>query len=170
MKAKLIGWTAAGLAGVGVFAGVANAAVDSSGAPAPSTPQATSPTAPQVSQVSQVSQKMIARIEHRLVAGAARGEIVLDTKKGVQTVDFQRGTTSDASSGAITVTDKAGTAEKWVVSPSTKIRQRGTSSPQLTDGANVVVVGLKSDGTLSARLILVVPAKATPPGSGQSTG
>lgn len=158
MKGKLIGWTAAGLAGVGIFAGVANAA-DNSGTPAPSTSQATSPRA---GNQPQVSQKLIARIEQRLVAGAARGEIVLDTKKGVQTVDFQRGTTSVASSSAVTVTDKTGTAETWVVTPSTKIRERDTSSPQLTDGENVVVVGLKSGGTLDARLILVVPAKAQP--------
>lgn len=160
MKAKLIGWTAAGLAGVGIFAGVANAA-DNSGTPSLSTSQAMSPDAGNP-QTPQVSQKLIARIERRLVAGAARGEVVLDTKKGVQTVDFQRGTTSGASSSAVTVTDKTGTAQNWTVTSSTKIRERGTSSPQLTDGENVVVVGLKSDGTLNARLILVVPAKAQP--------
>ncbi len=167
MKAKLIGWTAAGLAGVGVCAGVANAS-ENSGTPSlsashtasqtasSSAPQAASPNAPKVSQ------KVIARIEQRLVAGSVRGEVVLDNKKGVQTVDFQRGTTSDASSSAVTVTDKTGTAENWTVSSATKIRQRHTSSPQLSDGENVVVVGVKSDGTLTARLILVVPAKAQP--------
>lgn len=167
MKAKLIGWTAAGLAGVGVFAGVANAA-DNAGTSAPNTPQTTSRQVANA-RVPQVSQKVVARIEQRMVAGAVRGELVLDTKKGVQTVDFQRGTTSDASSSAVTVTDKTGTAENWTVSSSTKIRQRGTSSPQLTDGENVVVVGLKSDGTLTARLVLVLPAKATSPGSDQPT-
>ena len=159
MKAKLIGWTAAGLAGVGVFAGVANAAVDSA-TPAPSTAPSTSPAASAANP--HVSSKLIARIERRLVAGAARGEVVLDTKKGVQTVDFQRGTTGNASGGAVTVTDKTGTSQDWTVSSTTKIRERGTSSPQLTDGENVVVVGVKSDGSLTARLILVVPAKAQP--------
>lgn len=164
MNAKLIGWTAAGLAGVGVFAGVANAAVDSSTPSGASS--AASSAVPAVASVPaaahpQVSQKLIARVERRLVAGAARGEIVLDTKKGVQTVDFQRGTTSGTSSTGVTVTDKTGVAQEWTVSATTKIRERGTSSPQLADGENVVVVGLKSDNTLTARLILVVPAKPT---------
>lgn len=166
MKAKLIGWTAAGLAGVGVFAGVANAAVDSA-PPTSSTSSATTPNTANAANTAnganpRVSQKLIERVERRLVAGAQRGEIVLDTKKGVQTVDFQRGTTSNASSSAVTVTDKTGTAQNWSVSSTTKIRERGTSSPKLTDGENVVVVGLKTDGTLTARLILVVPAKAQP--------
>ena len=165
MKAKLIGWTAAGLAGVGVIAGLAStaSAAGNSGTSSPPTPQAAN------SQAAQVSQRVIARIEHRLLKGAARGEIVLDTKKGAQTVDFQRGATSDVSSNAVTVTDKTGTAEKWTVSSSTKIRERGASSPQLTDGENVVVVGLKSNGTSTARLILAVPAKTAAPATDQST-
>lgn len=167
MRAKLIGWTTAGLAGVGVIAGLATtaSAAGNSGTPSPPTAQAQAAS----SQAAQVSQRVIARIEHRLLNGAARGEIVLDTKKGAQTVDFQRGATSDVSSNAVTVTDKTGTAEKWTVSSSTKIRERGASSPQLTDGENVVVVGLKSNGTSTARLILAVPAKTAAPGTDQST-
>jgi hypothetical protein len=154
MKGTLIGWTAAGLAGVGVFAGLATTAS------AATTGTATG---------SGPHQKVAHRVEHRLLAGATRGEVVLDTKKGVQTVEFQRGTTSDASSTAITITDKTGTAQTWAISSTTKVRERGVSSPQLADDQNVVVVGVKSDGTLTARLIVIVPAKASAPTSDQST-
>jgi hypothetical protein len=152
MKGKLIGWTAAGLAGVGLFAGVADAAGNGS-TPASSAADVAHP---------HIGQRAIARVEHRLLAGAVRGELVLDPKKGAQIVDFQRGMTSDASSGAVTVTDKTGTAQSWTVTSSTKIRERGASSPKLTDGENVVVVGLKSAGALTARLIVVVPRQAQP--------
>jgi hypothetical protein len=43
------------------------------------------------------------------------------------------------------------------------VRERGVSSPQLTDDENVVVIGVKSDGTLTARLIVVVPAREAQP-------
>jgi hypothetical protein len=148
MKGTLIGWTAAGLAGVGVFAGLATTAS------AATTATATG---------SGPHQKVAHRVEHRLLTGAARGEIVLGTKKGVTTVDFQRGATSGASDTAITVTDATGTAQTWAISSATKVRERGVSSPQLTDDENVVVIGVKSDGTLTARLIVVVPARAAQP-------
>ena len=57
MKAKLIGWTAAGLAGVGVIAGLAStaSAAGNSGTSSPPTPQAAN------SQAAQVSQRVIDR-------------------------------------------------------------------------------------------------------------
>ncbi len=169
MKGKLIGWTAVGLAGVGVFAGVANAAVDSATQSTATAAATTAAATTPATTPPQVSQKALARIEHRLGAGAARGEIVLDTKKGVQTVEFQRGTTSGASSTAVTVTDKTGTAQTWTLSSSTKVRERRASSPELVNGEKVVVVGVKSDGGLDARLVLIVPAKTTAPTSDQPT-
>jgi hypothetical protein len=161
MKGKFIGWTAAGLAGVGVFAGVAttaSAATNTVGATSTSS-AATTLTAAHTG----LSQKALTRAERKLARGAARGEVVLDTKKGVTTVDFQRGTTSGASDTAITVTDATGTAQTWAISSATKVRERGVSSPQLTDDENVVVIGVKSDGTLTTRLIVVVPARAAQP-------
>jgi hypothetical protein len=43
------------------------------------------------------------------------------------------------------------------------VRERGVSSPQLAGGQNVVDIGVKSDGALTAHLIVVVPAKAAQP-------
>jgi hypothetical protein len=167
MKGKFIGWAAAGLAGVGVFASVASAATNTAGtATAPST---TNATATLTAAHTGLSQKAVTRAERALARAAARGEVVLDTKKGVTTVDFQRGTTSDASDTAITVTDATGTAQTWAISAATRVRERGVSSPQLTDDENVVVIGVKSDGTLTARLVVITPAKATAPTSNQST-
>jgi hypothetical protein len=158
MKGKLIGWTATGLAGVGLLAGVASAATDT-GTPA----RAANTAATAAATHTGLSQKALTRAEHKLARGATRGEIVLDTKKGVTTVDFQRGSTSGASDTAITVTDATGTAQTWATSSSTKVRERGVSSPQLAGGQNDVFIGVKSDGSLTSPQIVVVPAKAAQP-------
>jgi hypothetical protein len=176
MKRKLIGWTTAGLAGAGLFAGVASAATNTANTANTANTVNTANTAtPALTAANTglsntgLSSKALTRAEHKLARGAARGEVVFDTKKGVTTVDFQRGTISDASSSAITVTDKTGTAQTWVISSATKVRERGVSSPQLTDDENAVVVGVKSDGRLDARLVFIVPAKASAATSGQPT-
>lgn len=164
MKGTLIGWTAAGLAGVGVFAGVATAANG-----ATNTANTSNATTTLTAAHTGLSQKAVARAERKLARGSVRGEVVLDTKKGAVTVGFQGGTTSNVSSGTVTVTDKTGTAQTWSVSSDTKVRERGVASPQLSDDERVVVVGVKSDGTLAARLIVIAPAKATLTAGGQPT-
>ena len=98
----LAGLTAAALAATGVAAGVASAAAPASTATTPATATATpaAATTPQAGRI-----RALLRLEHKLATGAVHGEIVLDTKKGLQTLDFQRGTISNATSGSFTLTD-----------------------------------------------------------------
>jgi hypothetical protein len=168
-RTRLVAWTAAGVLGAGVLVGVADAATSNGASAGDSSLTAASSTSGQSPAGKANSPQSLARIEQKLAAGSVHGEIVLDTKKGLQTLDFQRGTVSGASagsSGTFTVTDASGTAQTWTLSSSTKVRERkakqdagAASSAQLVDGETVVVIGLKADATLTARAVVIVPAK-----------
>jgi len=164
----LAGWAAAGIAVTGIAAaGVANAATsNNTPTDATSTTATASTVDPTPSAHLQSSKalraKELLKLERRLASKATHGEIVLDTKKGLQTIDFQRGTISDASTSGFTVTDKGGTAETWVSSSDTKVRARsgkGTkpSSGQIVNGETAVVIGVKDGDTMTARLVVVLP-------------
>jgi len=168
----LIGWTAAAVAVAGVTtAGIANAATSNSAAAGSAGASSVSTSgAPKA-----VRAKALLQIERKLAHNVTHGEIQVDTKKGLQTIEFQRGTVSGASSGGFTVTDKGGTVENWVDGPKLKVRQHAgkgskPSSGQIVNGENVVVVGVNDGGTLSARLVVVLPAaQATPQSTTQPT-
>jgi hypothetical protein len=158
----LVGWTAVGVAIVGVTsAGIANAATSNA-------PTAGGSTASASGTPKAVRAKALLHIERKLAHNVTHGEIQVDTKKGLQTIDFQRGTVSDASSGGFTVTDKGGTVENWVDGPKLKVRQRAgkgskASSGQIVNGENVVVIGVNGGGNLTALVVVVLPAaQATP--------
>jgi hypothetical protein len=129
----------------------------------------------------------VKEILQQVRAGATHGEVTVDTKKGAQTIDFERGTVSQATPTGFQVTEPGGATGSWVVGTKTKVRERGqgrkaaaggasaTSSATISDGENVVVVGLKSDGTTTARVVVVLPnaggkAKARTPAPAQSSG
>jgi hypothetical protein len=165
---------AAGVACVGLLtAGVANAA-----SPGPST----SNPAGVPGGKGKVA-KTMKEIRQQLRSGAVHGEVTVDTKKGIQTVDFQRGTVAQLSSGGFQVTDSSGLSESWVIGPKTKVRELGqhkagvTSTPStpstqsapaatISNGENVVVIGLKTAGTLTARIVVVLPTNGALPGRG----
>lgn len=156
----LIGWTAAGVAVAGVAtAGIADAATSNSAGPSATTSNAPgNSSAPKA-----VRAKALLQVERKLARNVTHGEMVLDTKKGLQTVDFQRGTVSNAATGGFTVTDKGGAVENWVAGPKLKVRQRSgngskPSSGQIVNGENVVVVGVSDGGTLTARVVVVLAA------------
>src|SRR5450631_70448 len=180
---------AAGIAGTGVLlTGVASAATSNpasdglSGVSAASlTGDGTSPGAADTAR-GKLAQAL-KQIRTELKAGTVSGEVTVDTKKGPQTIEFQRGAVSHSASGSFTVTDSSGGAQTWIVGPKMKVRDRaqrkaagsaGTSatSATVTDAENVVVVGLKTDSTETARLVVVVPTKAAhaPNGGSQSGG
>lgn len=149
-------WVAAGIAVTGVAAaGVANAAT--------TTGTATPTPSANAQHSKALRAKELSKIERQVAAKATHGEIVLDTKKGLQTVDFQRGVISDASTSGFTVTDKGGTTESWTASSATKVRARSgkgakASSGQIVNGETAVVIGLKDGDTLTARLVVVLSA------------
>lgn len=145
---RLAAWTAAGVAGAGLVAGLAGAASASS--TSSSTPAIGSSGHPRL------------QLARKVAAASVRGEIVLDGKKGEHTVDFQRGSVSELSPSSFTVTDKTGTSQTWAITPETKVRERNAgrgaaSSAEPRNGQNVVVIGTTSDGALTARLVLIAP-------------
>ncbi|HEY8730211.1 MAG TPA: hypothetical protein VIL94_11555 [Acidothermaceae bacterium] len=178
---------AAGIAGTGVLVtGVASAATSnpaSDGLSGISTASLNDDgTSPAVADSARGKlAQALKQIRTELKAGTVSGEVTVDTKKGPQTIEFQRGAVSQSASGSFTVTDSSGGVQTWTVGPKMKVRDRaqrkaagsaGTSatSATVTDGENVVVVGLKTDTTETARLVVVVPTKAphAPKGSSPS--
>lgn len=158
----LIGWTAAGVAVAGIAtAGIADAATSNGGTSNGSSSSGASSDSSGSAKA--VRAKALLQFERKLAHNVTHGEITLDTKKGLQTIDFQRGSVSNAATGGFTVTDKGGTVENWVAGANLKVRQRSgggskPSSGQITNGENVVVVGVNDSGTLTARLVVVLPA------------
>lgn len=157
------------VASTALLAGVASAASNgpSTAASPNSTPSAGGATNAPVAK-GKLAQAM-KEILQQVRAGATHGEVTLDTKKGAQTIDFERGAVSQATPSSFQVTEADGTTGSWVVGAKTKVRERGqarkaaaggassTASATISDGENVVVVGLKSDGTTTARVVVVLP-------------
>jgi hypothetical protein len=160
---------AGGVACTALLAGVASAASNGPG----STPSPDSTSSAGGSANAAVAKGKLAQavkeILQQVRAGATHGEVTVDTKKGAQTIDFERGTVSQATPTGFQVTEPGGATGSWVVGAKTKVRARGqgrktaaggasaTSSATISDGENVVVVGLKSDGTTTARVVVVLP-------------
>ncbi len=178
---------AAGIAGTGVLVtGVASAATSNSASDGLSGISAASLTSDGTTSGNADTARgklaqALKQIRMELKAGTVSGEVAVDTKKGPQTIEFQRGAVSNSASGTFTVTDSGGGTQTWTVGPKMKVRDRaqrkaagsaGTSATAatVTDGENVVVVGLKTDTTETARLVVVVPTKAAhaPKGSSHS--
>ncbi|MGH8889569.1 MAG: hypothetical protein ACRDV3_07370 [Acidothermaceae bacterium] len=171
----IAGWAAAGFAVTGIAAaGVANAATSNGAPTATSSATGADATTPaNLTSSNAVRGKALAKIERKVAGKATHGEIVLDTKKGLQTVDFQRGTISAASTSGFAVTDKGGTTETWASTATTRVRERSgkgskASSGQIVNGETAVVIGTKDGDTMTARLVVVLPATSQP--SAQPTG
>lgn len=162
----------AGIAGL-LATGVASAATSASPGPA-STSTADITTASLSGDGSTVTAgaggKLVAalkEIRQELKGGTVNGEVTVDTKKGPQTIAFQRGVVAQSSTASFTVTDTTGATDSWTVGPKMKLRERGArkhlapgtspTSATVTNGETVIVVGLKTDTTSTARLVVVLP-------------
>jgi hypothetical protein len=162
----------AGIAGL-LATGVASAATSASPGPA-STSTADITTASLSGDGSTVTAgaggKLAAalkEIRQELKGGTVNGEVTVDTKKGPQTIAFQRGVVAQPSTASFTVTDTTGATDSWTVGPKMKVRERGArkhltpgtspTSATVTNGETVIVVGLKTDTTSTARLVVVLP-------------
>jgi len=178
---KTLALVVAGIAGSGLLAtGVASAATSASPSPAGSTADiGTVSLSGDGSTVATAATGKLAaalkEIRQELKGGTVNGEVTVDTKKGPQTIAFQRGVVASSSTASFTVTDTAGATDSWTVGPKMKVRERGArkqlaagTSPTaatVTSGETVIVVGLKTDATSTARLVVVLPhAGATKPG------
>ena len=179
---KTLALVVAGIAGSGLLAtGVASAATSASPGPASSTSTAdittVSLSGDGSTATSGATGKLAAalkEIRQELKGGTVNGEVTVDTRKGPQTIAFQRGVVAQSSTASFTVTDTTGATDSWTVGPKLKVRDRGArklaagTSPTeatVTNGETVIVVGLKTDTTSTARLVVVLPhAGAAKPG------
>src|SRR5450432_1628865 len=163
---------AAGIAGTGLLAtGVASAATSSpasTGSTADITTASLSVDGSAAGTAGATGKLAAAlkEIRQELKGGTVNGEVTVDTKKGPQTIEFQRGVVAQSSTASFTVTDSTGATDNWTVGPKLKVRDRGArrlaagtspASATVTDGDTVIVVGLKTDPTSIARLVVVLP-------------
>ena len=177
---------AVGIAGTGVLVtGVASAATSSPTSDGVAGISAASLTSDGGSSGTDTARGKLAQalkqIRTDLKAGQVSGEVTVDTKKGPQSIEFQRGTVSASTASTFTVTDTSDGAQVWTVGPKMKVRDRAqrkaagsgasATSATVSNGENVIVVGLKTDTAETARLVVVVPAKAAhAPKSGKPSG
>jgi len=171
---------AAGIAGTGLLAtGVASAATSSpasTGSTADITTASLSVDGSAAGTAGATGKLAAAlkEIRQELKGGTVNGEVTVDTKKGPQTIEFQRGVVTQSSPASFTVTDSTGATDSWTDGPKMKVRERGArrrlaagSSPTaatVTGGETVIVIGLKTDATSTARLVVVLPhARAAKP-------
>lgn len=171
-RRKTLAVVVAGIAGSGLLAtGVASAATSASSSPASSTSDiSTASLTIDGSSATAAGGKLAAalkEIRQELKGGTVSGEVTVETKKGLQTVEFQRGVVAQSSTASFTVTDTTGATDSWTVGPKMKVRDRGArkrlaagaspTSATVTNGETVIVVGLKTDTTSTARLVVVLP-------------
>jgi len=178
---------AVGVAGTGMLVtGVASAATSSPASDGVAGISAASLTSDGGSSGTDTARGKLAQalkqIRADLKAGQVSGQVTVDTKKGPQAIEVQRGTVSASTASTFTVTDTSGGAQVWTVGPRMKVRDRAqrkaagangasAASATVTNGENVVVLGLKTDTAETARLVVVVPAKAAhAPKTGKSSG
>ncbi len=97
--------------------------------------------------------ELAGRVEH--------GEVVVKTKTGDETIDVQRGTVTAISSTSVTVKSSDGFTLTWTLgTPIRVIENRTSVQPSaVTTGLEVGVAGVKSGGTVTARLILIPHGK-----------
>jgi hypothetical protein len=90
---------------------------------------------------------LLAHIEH--------GEATVDTGKGTQVVDIQRGTVDSANPGQLTVRSADGFTATYVVNNSTKISKNRQASDisQVVANDRVMVLATKTGNTVTAEHI-----------------
>jgi hypothetical protein len=182
-RRKTVALVVAGIAGTGLLAtGVASAATSATSSPASSSTADISTASlsidgstPDSTAAKGKLAAALKEIRQELKGGTVNGEVTVATLKGPQTIAFQRGVVAQSSTASFTVTDATDATDSWTVGPKMKVRERGArkqlaagaspTSATVTNGETVIVVGLKTDTTSTARLVVVLPhAGAAKPG------
>lgn len=101
-------------------------------------------------------------IRRALARNVEHGEMVVKTKDGDKTIDVQRGTITAITSTTVTVKSADGVTEVWTFgNPIHVVEHRTSVQPSnVTTGETVGVAGTKSNGNLTASLLVI-------PGSGK---
>ena len=94
----------------------------------------------------------------RLAAvGGAHGEVTFESKDGIKTIAFERGTIESASASAITVRAADGTSWTWTLATGTVVRAAGhrVAAGVLARGDKVFIGGRVVSGANDATLIRI---------------
>jgi hypothetical protein len=102
------------------------------------------------------------RLRRELRKHIEHGQITVETKKGDQTIDVQRGTVTAATSTTLTVKSNDGFTLTWTIGSPISVFDHGTKSDvsAVKTGAIVGVAGTQSGSITTARLI-VIPKRQT---------
>ena len=111
--------------------------------------------------------RRLARLRH---LGGMYGQYTFQTKKGPQTLAFERGTITAAGGGDVTIRAADGTTQTWVLTGTSVVRENGAKEPQsaLAAGQSVFAGGPVASGTRDARIIVIRKAGASPKSSSPS--
>jgi hypothetical protein len=111
--------------------------------------------------------RRLARLRH---LGGMYGQYTFQTKKGPQTLAFERGTITAAGGGDVTIRAADGTTQTWVLTGTSVIRENGAKEPQsaLAAGQSVFAGGPVTSGTRDARIIVIHKAGTSPKSSSPS--
>lgn len=167
-----------------VVGGGAFAAVDAaSGSPAPASAAASSTlaqaagtqsgtTASLTTQAAVLRDVMtttgIRRLARLRRLGGLYGQYTFQTKKGPQTLAFERGTVTSVGGNDVQVRAADGTTWTWVLTGTSVVRENGAKEARtaLATGQAVFAGGPVASGTRDARLIVIRKTGASPRPSG----
>jgi hypothetical protein len=175
---RIATWTTAGMLGLGIAAGAADAVVthqSTASTTVASAPQAAAAKAKPAKPARPANSAAAAALgKGALLKRLVHGEFTLRTKTGFVDATIQRGAASNITQSpeGLTVTSADTYAASYVVNAATKVRQRGKPIT-LTDikpGSQVVIVATKQGTSWVARRIVVLVPKAakTKPGTSAS--
>jgi hypothetical protein len=156
--------------GAGTFAVVQ--ATSSPAAPAAVTQDAALSTTEQASVLqAAITTPGVRRLERLRLLGGMYGQFTFETKDGARTLAYERGTITLVGNGDVVVRATDGTTYTWVLTSTSVVREDGTKEPvsTLAQGQAVFAGGLITDGTRSARLIVIRKAATTPKTSTSSS-
>ena len=97
------------------------------------------------------------KLRRELGRHVEHGEVVVQTKKGDQTVDVQRGTVTAVTGSSVTVKSADGFTETWAFgSPLRVVKDRAAAqTSDVRTGVTVGVAGIKNGSTVTANLIVI---------------
>ncbi len=111
--------------------------------------------------------RRLARLRH---LGGMYGQFTFQTKKGPQTLAFERGTITSVGGGNVEVRAADGTTWTWELTGTSVVRENGAKEPQstLATGQAVLAAGPVISGARDARLVVIRKAGTSPKPSGAS--
>jgi len=97
------------------------------------------------------------RLRRALRRNVEHGQITVETKKGDQTIDVQRGTVTAISSTSVTVKSSDGFTLTWTIGTPILVLNHGAKAgpSAVTSGATVGIAGGQAGSTATARLIVI---------------